>query len=159
MDMNDAIAQAGQPQETFRALEALVEQTVGVKLFTLMQLDHRRGVAWRNFSNMPDAYPTSGEKPIPDNAWSQQVLDRHETFVANTIEEIAAVFPDHDLIRSLGCQSCINIPVVIAGRTIGTLNCLHDVGHYTPDRVARSEELKTPGALAFLMAAYVKDQT
>ena len=117
-----------------------------------------RGVARRNYSNMPDAYATSGEKPIQDNSWTEQVQGRHETFVANSIEEIAAVFPDHELIQSLGCESCMNLPIVVNERVIGTLNCLHDAGHFTPERVGAAESLKQAGALAFLLEAYLKKE-
>lgn len=155
-DLTKAMASTDQPIATFKALEALVNQTVGVKLFTLMEVDHARGVARRNYSNMPDVYATSGEKPIQDNAWTEQVQGRHETFVANTIEEIAAVFPDHELIHSLGCESCLNLPIVVQGNVIGTLNCLHEAGHYTPESVAAAESLKQAGALAFLLDAHLK---
>ncbi|MEO9897098.1 MAG: GAF domain-containing protein [Paracoccaceae bacterium] len=156
IDLTKAMASKDQPVTTFKALEALVHETVGVKLFTLMEIDHERGVARRNYSNMPDAYATSGEKPIQDNSWTDQVQGRHETFVANTIEEIAAVFPDHELIQSLGCESCMNLPIVVHGNVIGTLNCLHEAGHFTPERVAAAENLKQPGALAFLLDAHLK---
>lgn len=156
--LTQAMASANQPIFTFRALEALVKETIGVKLFTLMEVDSARGVARRNYSNMPDAYPTSGEKPIEDNAWTAQVQGRHEIFVANSIAEIAAVFPDHALIQSLGCESCMNIPIVVQGRVIGTLNCLHVAGHFTPNRVAAAEKLKQAGALAFLLDAYLKKE-
>ncbi|MEM5478036.1 GAF domain-containing protein [Pacificibacter sp. AS14] len=150
-DLIKAMASTNQPMTTFKALEALVDKTIGVKLFTLMEVDNERGVARRNYSNMPDAYATSGEKPISDDAWTQQVQGRQETFVANSIEEIAAVFPDHALIQSLGCESCMNLPIVVNGNVIGTLNCLHDAGHFTPERVAAAESLKQAGALAFLL--------
>jgi transcriptional regulator with GAF, ATPase, and Fis domain len=146
-------APTDQPQATYRALESIVEKTVGVRLFTLMEIDHERAVAWRNYSNMPDAYPISGEKPVQKNRWSEIVEDRREIFVANTIDEIAEVFPDYPLIQSLGCESCMNIPIVIAGQLRGTLNCLHVAGYYKADRVARAEHLKLPGTLAFMMAA------
>ncbi len=142
-----------QPIALFRILESIVDSTVGVKLFTIMQIDHQRGVAWRNYSNMPDTYPVSGEKPLQQNEWSDIVELKQQTFVANSIDEIAAVFPDHELILQLGCESCINVPVVIAGKVVGTLNCLNIAGHYTPQRVAAAQSLKTPGTLAFLMAA------
>lgn len=154
-DFTKAMASTDQPMATFKALEALVNKTIGVKLFTLMEVDNERGVARRNYSNMPDAYATSGEKPIQDNSWTQQVQGRQETFVANSIEEIAAVFPDHELIKSLGCESCLNLPIVVNGSVIGTLNCLHDAGHFTPERVAAAESLKQPGALAFLLDDYL----
>ena len=155
-DLTPALASTDQPMATFKALNALVDDTIGVKLFTLMEIDHARGVARRNYSNMPHVYATSGEKPIEENAWTQKVQGRKETFVANSIEEIAAVFPDHDLIQSLGCESCLNLPIVVNGTVIGTLNCLHEAGHFTPDRVAAAETLKQPGALAFLLDATLK---
>lgn len=155
-DFNAALGSADQPRAAYEALARLVDETVGARLFTTMEIDRGRGVARRSFSNMPDAYPVSGEKPLQSGRWTDVVEGRHETFVANTIEEIADVFPDHELIRSLGCESCMNVPVVVGGAVIGTLNCLHEAGHYTPDRVAAAEALKLPGAAAFLLAASLK---
>ena len=157
--MTKALAAPNQPEAVFAALDEQVQATIGAKLFTLMTFDRESGIARRCYSNMPDAYPVSGEKQMDPNAWSEEVLDRGETFVANTIDEIAAVFPDHPLIRSLGCESCINIPVVVGGDVIGTLNCLHEAGYYTPERVAASEALKEPGALAFLLAATLEERS
>lgn len=151
-DLTGALAEPNQPDAVFAALDALVQETIGAKLFTLMEIDRARGVARRSYSNRPEAYPASGEKPILKNAWTEQVEDRRQTFVANSIEEIAAVFPDHALIRSLGCESCLNLPIVVGDTVLGTLNCLDVAGHYTPDRVAAAETLKIPGALAFLLA-------
>jgi len=150
------LAAGDQPHATFKALEQLVHDTIGIKLFTLMEIDPARAVARRNYSNQPDLYPISGEKPMQSNAWAEQVQDRQETFVANSIEEIAAVFPDYELIESLGCQSCLNLPIVINGTVIGTLNCLHVAGHYTPEKVVAAEKLKHPGAVAFLLDAFIK---
>jgi len=72
---------------------------------------------------------------------------------------IAAVFPDHELIQSLGCESCLNLPIVVGGIVIGTLNCLDEAGHYTPERVAVSETLKQAGAVAFLLNAQLKGKS
>lgn len=154
-----ALAAENQPEATFKALERLVDETIGVKLFTLMEIDRERNVARRNYTNMPEAYPTSGEKPRMDNRWSDHVEARQQTFVANTIEEIAGVFPDYELIQSLGCESCLNLPIVVNNEVIGTLNCLNNAGHYTPERVAAAESLKLAGALAFLLAATQNKRT
>ncbi|MEM9585234.1 MAG: GAF domain-containing protein [Pseudomonadota bacterium] len=153
MEFAEVLADPDQPGATFSALQRLVEDTIGVRLFTLMTLDHAAGTARRSYSNIPDAYPVSGEKPMEPNPWADHVLSQRKTFVANSIEAIAEVFPDHALIQSLGCESCINIPVLIADRVVGTINCLHQAGHYTPARVAQSESLKGPGAIAFMVAA------
>ena len=157
--MTQALAAPNHPQATFAALEALVQDTIGVKLFTLMTLQHAERRVRRCYTNMPEAYPVSGEKVMEPNAWADQVIERHEIFVANSAKEIAAVFPDQPLIHSLGCDSCINIPVVIAGQVVGTLNCLHGAGHYTPERVAAAEALKEPGAIAFLLNATLEGRT
>ena len=100
-DIAVAVARSdNQPDATFRALEDLVHDTIGAKLFTLMEVDHDRDVAWRNYTNMPEAYPVLGEKPRMHNAWSDIVDVNHETFVANSIEEMAEVFGDYELIQS-----------------------------------------------------------
>lgn len=147
----------GQPDAILAALEALVDATVGVKLFTLMTFDAKAGEASRSYSNMPSAYPVSGKKPMSFGIWAETVLEGHRIFVANDIETIDGVFQDAELIRSLGCESCINIPVVIAGEVLGTLNCLHEAGHYAADRVAAAEALKLPGAIAFLTIRDAQD--
>lgn len=69
------------------------------------------------------------------------------------------MFPDHELIQSLGCESCLNLPIIINGQLRGTLNCLHNAGHYTPDRVAAAEGLKPAGALALLLAESIRHQS
>lgn len=139
------------PEQAFDALWALTRDVVGVKLFTVMAHDGKKGVASRIYSNMPDAYPVSGTKPANETDWSRQVIREKRTFVANDIEGIAAVFSDHELIRSLGCESVINVPIVVGGAVLGTINCLHEAGYYTPERVEAAEALKLPGAVCLLL--------
>ena len=62
-----------QPGVTFRALEAVAQAVLGVRLFTIMELDRERGFARRSYSNMSHAYPVSGEKPIEPNDWLRQI--------------------------------------------------------------------------------------
>ncbi|MGP1357555.1 MAG: GAF domain-containing protein, partial [Roseicyclus sp.] len=59
-DFNAALGSADQPRAAYEALARLVDETVGARLFTTMEIDRGRGVARRSFSNMPDAYPVSG---------------------------------------------------------------------------------------------------
>jgi GAF domain-containing protein len=140
-----------QPEAAFDALRALTDAIVGVKLFTVMTHDSVNGVAQRIYSNMPEAYPVSGTKPANETDWSRQVITEKRTFVANDIEGIAKVFSDHELIRSLGCESVINVPIVVGGEVMGTINCLHEAGFYTEDKVAAAEALKLPGAVCLLL--------
>jgi GAF domain-containing protein len=144
-------AAENQPQAACDALHELARRTLGAKLFTLMSFDSGTGVAARFYSNMPDAYPVSGTKPVNTTDWARQVLHEHRIFVANDIQAIAEVFNDHELIRSLGCESVVNIPVVLAGGVVGTINCLHEAGYYTAERLAAAEALKLPGAACFML--------
>jgi len=75
-------------------------------------------------------------------------------FVANTIADIAKVFPDYELIDSLGCQSVVNMPVVLGRELVGTVNMLDVEGHYTPERVELIKEIiAVPAKLAAVVAA------
>ena len=148
-----ALAGTNASQAVFRALAQLAYEHLDLKQFTVMTVDQERGVAARIFSDDPEPYPVGGEKPILDTIWTETVLVRQETFVGNTIEELAEVFPDWEKIQSLGLESCLNLPIIVDGKVMGTLNCLNVAGHFTPQRIAAANNLKLPGAAAFLLAA------
>jgi hypothetical protein len=148
-----ALAAREQPQATLLALQTLFRQEVGARLFTVMTFDAPTGLSQRVHSSHPEEYPVSGVKPLSRGLWSRTVIDERETFVANSIEAIAEVFPDHELIRSLGCESVVNLPVVFADAVIGTVNCLDARGYYTPERVAKVEGLAPFAAMALIIAS------
>jgi hypothetical protein len=148
-----AIAEAKGADQAFGALQALAQATVGTKLFTYMSVDMTAELARRAYTSDPANYPTSGTKPIRYDSWFDIVHKQRQYFVANTIEDIAKVFPDYELINSLGCQSVVNMPVVIGGELIGTVNMLDIEGHYTPERVQTIHDvLAVPAKLAALVA-------
>jgi GAF domain-containing protein len=149
-----AIAEASGADQAFGALQALTQASVGAKLFTYMSVDMTAELARRAYTSDPVNYPASGTKPIRYDSWFDIVHKQRQYFVANTIEEIAQVFPDYELINSLGCQSVVNMPVVIGGELIGTVNMLDVEGHYTPERVETIRQvLSVPAKLAALVAA------
>jgi hypothetical protein len=153
-EFDHAIALARTPDEAFGALRALAEATVGVKLFTVMTIDMVEGVACRAYTSEPEVYPATGTKPIHQDDWFDIVHRDRRPFVANTIEEIAKFFPDHELINSLGCQSVVNLPVTLRGELVATVNMLHETGYYTPRRVDIAvRHLSMPAKLAYLLAA------
>lgn len=144
-------AKGGHPARAFDALQGLADEIVGAKLFTVMVRDPVKGVSQRIYSNMPDAYPVSGTKPANLTDWSRQVIDEQRIFVANDIGSIAKVFYDHELIQSLGCESVVNVPIVVDGEVLGTINCLHEAGFYGEDKIRAAEALKLPGAVCLLL--------
>lgn len=148
-----ALAAAGTPDEAFRALQEFVREIVGARLFTVMLVDMAAGLARRAYTSDLENYPASGTKPIQRNRWFDTVHRDRRPFVANSIDDIATVFPDHALIDSLGCQSVVNLPVVLEGELAGTVNMLDAAGHYTPERVALIEaEVTVPARLALARA-------
>ena len=152
-----AISEKGsQPQTALNALCALSDATFGLKLCTVSLNDLVTEEGIRVFSNMPEAFPLAGRKPRADTYWSKWVLDDQKTFVANDSAAIEEVFFDHELIKSLGMASVINVPIVVNGSTIGSVNCLHEAGHYTEERVAASEHIKLPGAACLLLVQAIE---
>ncbi|HXW20080.1 MAG TPA: GAF domain-containing protein [Roseiarcus sp.] len=151
-DFLAALARPDQPDATLSALQTIFRREVGAKLFTVMSFNAATRLSRRVHSSHPAEYPVSGFKPAPPGAWSRTVLDDRKIFVANSIEAIAEVFPDHELIRSLGCESVVNLPVVFSGAVIGTVNILDTAGFYTADRVAKVELLAPFAALSLFAA-------
>ena len=147
-----ALAIRDQPAATLSALQRIFCEDVGAKLFTVLVFDARTGVSKRIHSSHPVEYPVSGAKPLSVGLWSRTVIERRRMFVANTIEAIAEVFPDHELIRSLGCESVVNLPVVFADEVIGTVNLLEGPSYYTAARTSAVEALSPFASVALLAA-------
>ncbi len=147
------LAGPDQPRAIFAALEAITVETVGTLLFTAMTFDIVKMKALRIYSGNETAYPTGGWKDVTPGLWVETVLEGGRPFSALTIEEIAVVFPDFELIRSLGCESAMNLPVVVAGQVIGTVNLLHEKGYYTGERVERAVAQLLPFATVAFLAA------
>ena len=123
-----AMRAADQPAASFRALEVALTSAIGARLFTIL-LKHTDGSSERYWTNRPE-YPVGGRKPPNDTVWARRLLVEQRCYRANDFEGIKAVFFDHELIRSLGCESVLNIPVAWEGTTLGTINLLHQAGHY-----------------------------
>ncbi len=126
------------PDQVFAELHS----AVGGRLFTVSVLDNAAGVARRAYTSHPAEYPVSGVKPIGHDRWSLQVLIEGEPFIANSAAEFADVFPDHELIVALGCQSALNLPVAEEdGTVLGTVNVLDGPGFFDEVRVFAIQSL------------------
>jgi hypothetical protein len=132
-----AHADADQPHATFRAIDAALAETPGHVLFTVLVHHPALHQSERFYTNMPDAYPIGGSKPVTDSPWMQRVIQGGEPYIGRTREDIAANFFDHDLIHSLGCDSILNMPVRWRGQTMGTLNICHRAGFYNETQLPR----------------------
>jgi hypothetical protein len=144
---------AATPEQCWRALQDFAESLVGFRLFTVMTVDMPKLLACRAYTNNPIDYPVSGTKPITMDRWFDIVHRQQKMFVANTISEIAEVFPDHEKIWSLGCGSVVNLPVIIEDKLVATINLLHEEHYYTAARANLiSSQLAEPSRFAYLRA-------
>lgn len=148
--VTEVASEASDPKRVMEIVAQTASELLEVDFVTLSLFDQETWESERLYSTRPEHYPVSGKKPLNQTWWSDWVMTKKKTFVANSKDEIAAVFFDHSEILKLGCESIINIPIVFRGAVIGTINCLAAAQHFTPELVARSERLKLPGALAFL---------
>jgi hypothetical protein len=144
-----------QPAPLFAALDSAMGKAIGHKLFTILVIHPGADESQRYYSNMPQAYPIGGRKPINRTHWFQRVLGDGVPYIGRTHEDIADVFFDHALIRSLGCESVLNVPVRWNGRSIGTINLLHEAGWYGEADIAPAQAfaaLAVPGLMQVIAA-------
>jgi hypothetical protein len=120
----------GQPGALFGALEAALGAVLGHRLFTLMRYHVTSGESERIYTTHPREYPVGGRKPLNPTAWTERVLRRQQPYLGRTAADVREVFFDHALIASLGCGSVLNLPVVWDGRSLGTINLLHEEDWY-----------------------------
>jgi hypothetical protein len=129
--------EAGQPNAILTKLDRALDQAVGHKLFTVLVLNEELGQNQRYYSNQPQAYPVGGSKPIDrSSALYKDVITAGKPRICYNYDDIKRAFFDHELIRSLGCESAVNFPVRWNGKTVGTLNLLHQAGWYNDQNVA-----------------------
>lgn len=160
ISFDHAISTARDSKAVWKALEELSGAVVGHKLFTIMTVDIAAGLARRAYTSHPRDYLVSGTKPIHRDQWFDIVHGERRSFVANTIADIAKVFPDFELIASLGCGSVMNLPVVSQGELVATINMLHVARHFTPERVAAAEAfLAVPSKLCHALATQFDTRT
>lgn len=126
--------------EVWLALQNLYQATVGCILFTVTIADMKKMEARRVYTSHPVEYPVSGTKPIHMDEWFDIVHTQQKLFVANTISEIAKVFPDHAKIWAMGCGSVVNVPVIIDRELVATINILDVEHHYTQERIETIEQ-------------------
>ncbi len=127
-----AVKAAGQPTQTYQALDHVLGLWIGHKLFTVLRYDVAHGIAERVYSSRPDLYPATGSKTFDAAPTMRRVRDSGEIQVAWTEEEMRQAFPDHDRMRAMGCGAIMNVPVLVEGRAVAQFNLSHESGHFLP---------------------------
>lgn len=124
------LAGAGGPPGVYQAVQDALAELVGHRLFTLLVVTPGRTEVERIWTSDVRAYPLQGRKRMGPTPWGAHVIEGQKSWMCNDAAGIRWAFPDHALIESLGLGACINVPVVLFGRTLGTLNMLDRAGAY-----------------------------
>jgi GAF domain-containing protein len=147
-----AAAVAGGREGLFQVIDDALAELIGHKLFTILYTSPDAQQVIRMYSNQPKAYPVSGAKKMGSTPWGDLVITRGQPYIGKDMDDVKWAFFDHELIASLGCESVLNVPVVVNGRTLGTLNLLHRANWYENDHIA----IATP--FAYLLAPIFAEQ-
>lgn len=146
------------PAAVFAAVEERIAADPGVRLFTVLQWLPETRTLRRVATNRPVEYPVGAEKSLEvSGGWLDAVIRDRRTFFGATDAEVAAVFADVDLIRSLGCGAVINAPIVEDGAVLGTLAILDAEGAYDERSVATVESVVAEHATALAAAFRLLD--
>jgi hypothetical protein len=131
-----ALGEPGQPAAGFDALDTALGACLGHRLFTVLVTNVAGNENRRCYSSRPDAYPVGGAKPIDwDGVVTRTVLIDGRCHINRNYDDIKAVFADYELIRSLGCEGSINVPVRWHGTTLGMFALLHEAGWFHEDHM------------------------
>ena len=129
--------------EVFRHVAEGANACIGHRLLTILHLEPATLEVERLYTTHPVAYPTQGTKPMRDTWWGDHVLVKGRPYIGYNAQDIRQHFADHEVISGLGLHAIMNIPVRVAGQTLGTLNLLHDEGFYGQQHVATGKLLGT----------------
>ncbi len=151
------LAKAASPAALYHRVDGAVKSLFGHRLFTLLVVVEGGAEVERIHSSDPAAYPLTGRKPMGPTPWGAHVIDGLQPWHGRTMADIRWAFPDHALIESLGCGSCINIPVIAFGRMIGTMNVLDRENAYADSTIAALNLFAPLLALPFADAARAID--
>jgi hypothetical protein len=142
----DIVAAYNDEDEVWTVADKVFGQVIGHGLFTVLLHEEASGDVRRRYSSRPDEYPVQGSKHMGPTPWGDLLLKQGKPFIGNDDAAIRWAFPDHELILEMGLGSAINLPVRLAGQTLGTLNLLHGAGFY------REEHLEVGAILAAIVA-------
>lgn len=141
-----------EPSQLYAAVDALVQRSIGHKLFTIMRFHEATMEVERVYSSNTSAYPVGGRKPKRGTAWGQAVLDRGEVFIARDADEVRRTFEDYALIFSLGIGSIMNVPIGFRGKRLGTMNISNEASWFREEDAEAGRLIAALLVPAFLAA-------
>jgi GAF domain-containing protein len=151
-DIDTLAAGAGKsPAALFEAIAQVARQRVGAGLVTAMRHDESAATVERVYSSNEQAYPVGGRKVKKESDWSRHVLVEQRVLVSAGDDAIRKHYNDHAIIFGLGLHSCVNVPLVSGGKSLGTLNVLRPQAEWSDEQVALARALGIAALAGVLM--------
>lgn len=147
----EKLARYADPAATGAALHELARSIIPARLFTLTAINMAAMQVRRVYSSHPDVYPLLGTKPIVLDDWFRSMQTERRITAINSAAGMEGQFPDLALIRSLGCNSSLSIPIMAGNDLLGTINALDAEGSYPPAALDRAAALIIPATAVFLI--------
>ena len=127
----------------FELLENAFQEIIGHKLFTVLRYDKSSLELERIYSSNPSNYPLNGIKKLTNTDWSKIVLVDGNVYIGYNSNDIKLSFPDYELIERLGCRSVMNIPLILEGNVVGSVNLLNKENWYNEHQVQLAKILSS----------------
>jgi hypothetical protein len=147
-----ALAEPGQPETVYRAIDHATAALFGHKLITMMTFDAAARTVGRVYSNQPAAYPVGGTKPYSASSLFDTLLLQRRPVVLHDAADVKRAFVDHATIAGLGCDAGMFLPVAYDGRTLGVLNFAHQAHWYDDGHIALAAPFAALLTTPFLIA-------
>ena len=127
----------------FELLENAFQEIIGHKLFTVLRYYKSSLELERIYSSNPSNYPLNGIKKLTNTDWSKMVLVDGNVYIGYNSNDIKLSFPDYELIERLGCRSVMNIPLILEGNVVGSVNLLNKENWYNKHQVQVAKMLSS----------------
>ncbi|MET3926096.1 GAF domain-containing protein [Devosia sp. 2618] len=147
----EKLARFRDPAETGAALHELAATILPAHLFTLTAINMAAGHVRRVYSSHPDVYPLLGTKLIVIDDWFRAMQTERRITAINTAAGMEGNFPDLALIRTLGCNASISVPIMAGNDLLGTINILDAEGSYPDAAIEQAANLIVPAVAVFLI--------
>jgi hypothetical protein len=117
----EAMAEAFRPEVVAHTIK-LMARADHVTLL-VFDLDGRKGI--RIYSDMPEVFPTTGVKDIPDGPLRDRIFLNGRISAVLGATELADTFWDHALILEVGIDAIVNVPILDSRRVLASVNCIY----------------------------------
>ncbi|MEZ5908802.1 MAG: GAF domain-containing protein [Hyphomicrobiaceae bacterium] len=124
-------AEAGEPLQVFRAVEALAQKTLRFRQLSVFRYIDETAEVERIHSTNQGSHAPGGRKRLADYPHNQAVLARGEIYVARDRNAVAHAYKDAESLFALGITSIMNVPIRHGGHNLGALNVMGEAGWYS----------------------------